>query len=280
MNLNKQRQLRQDFLLREGISALDGPTLVLVSPVGSTTDTDAQIIGCLGGDYTINGNASKTDIEVGFRKLNMDKTDKGIKPSITLPMMALQPIGLQLAFDTNVYQLIQPSTPIATTIDTVVNAPTRFSVTLDVTAAFLKGQTVAIMTGATNAAYEIKTVASYDAASKLLTFIQPLDRAPIDGAEVFVVKTERIIIGGDKAKNYKVTLITVHDDYSETVVNILRAVVSADGYLNGGSDGAKQAEIKLEALADITEVNGNLITTYCTFDKNHPVTSGELAGTV
>jgi hypothetical protein len=278
MNTNKQRQIRQDFLAREGLSVLDGPTLVLLAPVGSTVDTDDLIIGALSGDPTIAGNSTKEDIEVGFRKLNMDKTDKGIKPSITLPMMCLQPLGLKLAFDTDVYQLIQPTTPIASTVDTTT-APTRFTVTLDTTAGFLKGQTVAITTGTTNPSPEIKTVSDYNSTTKLLTFVQPLDRAPVDGADVFVVKTERLVIGGDIAKNYKVKLITIHDDFSESIIIVNRAVVSADGYLTGGMDGPKMAEIKLEALADVTEVNGNILTTYITFDKNHPVTSGELAGT-
>lgn len=267
MNTNKQRQKRQDFLVAKGLDAQDGPMLVEVRPLTSTSESDWTIVGCCASEPAFSGGLKFTDIEVGFEKLNMDKVFKGRKPTLSFSLMAPNGQGMKMAFGTDSYELVQPSTPIATTVD-IATAPTWLAITVDAVTGFQVGQKIAVKTGGTNnPEYELKHVSTINSTTKRITFTQPLDRLPVDGAEVFVVESEDMNVGSGLCEDQQVRIIQILDDQSEIFLTIPNGTLDKDGSFKGGMENPKNYDVSIEALPNAELDGTDLVTSYFKYQR-------------
>ncbi len=267
MNTNKQRQKRADFLLRNGLDAQDGPMLMEVRPLTSTSENDWTIVGALASDPTFAGGLKFNDLEVGFEKINMDKVYKGRKPTLSTSIMAPNGQGMKMAFGTDSYSLVQPTSPIASTVD-ITTPPTWLKITLDAVTGFKPKHKIAIKTGGTdNPEFELKHIESVNTTTKTITLTQPLDRKPVDGAEVFVVESEDINVGSGLCEDQQVRIVQILDDDSEMFLTLPHATIDKDGSFKGGMENAKNYDVSVEALAVLTEDGSDLRTDYFTYKR-------------
>ena len=267
MNTNKQRQKRMDFALRNGLDAQDGPMLVEVRPLTSSAENDWTIVGALASDPTFAGGLKFNDLEIGFEKINMDKSFKGRKPTLGFSLMAANGQGMKMAFGTDSYTLVQPSTPITSDVD-IATAPTYLNVTLTAVTGFKAKHKVAIKTGGTNnPQFELRHISSVNTTTKTITLVQPLDRLPVDGAEVFVVESEDINVGSGLCEDQQVRIVQILDDDSETFLTIPHATIDKDGSFKGGMDSAKSFDVSVEALANIEEDGTDIVTSYFKYQR-------------
>ena len=268
MNVNKQRQKRNDFRMNRGLDAQDGPMILEVRPLDSTNEADWVSVAAVGSEPAFSGGLKFTDIVTGFEEITMDKTFKGRKPTLTMSLMAPDGQALKMAFGTDSYSLVQPAVPIASTIDDAV-PPTFLTNTLTAVTGFQVGQRIAVMTGGTNnPEYELRHIFKINAGTKLVTFDQPLDRLPVDGAAIFVVESENIDVGSGLCEDQQVRVVQILGDESEVFLTLKRATVDKDGSFKGGMDGAKMFDVSFEALAAIEEdASMNLVTSYFTWKR-------------
>jgi hypothetical protein len=208
-----------------------------------------RVVGMLESKPKIEINQKYFDLTAGFFESLIKKFPRGKEINITLAVMCLTLIGMEYSFGTDNIDIVDSDiTP--TTVDTSTT-PTLKRVKVASTASLEAGQRALIMTGADGFQKpELKHIKSFNDVTKIVEFVQPLERLPIAGAEFKIIEGTEANVSDAAPPTRQGRLIQFNEDKSYEVFHFPRLDGSKPGIATGTGKEADKAELGLQGLKD------------------------------